>query len=37
LSQFADEATITALGDPKALLSPAAMKALEKTFAKEGF
>jgi MFS family permease len=37
LNQFADEATITALGDPKALLSPTAMKALEKTFAKEGF
>ena len=36
LHQFADKATITALGDPKALLSPTAMKALEMTFAKEG-
>ena len=36
LHQFADNATITALSDPKALLSPAAMKALETTFAKEG-
>lgn len=36
LHQFADKATITALSDPKALLSPAAMKALETTFAKEG-
>jgi MFS family permease len=36
LYQFADKATITALSDPKALLSPAAMKALETTFAKEG-
>ena len=36
LHQFADKATITALSDPKALLSPAAMKALEATFAKEG-
>ena len=31
LHRFADKATMTALGDPKALLSPAAMKALEKT------
>jgi len=37
LHQFADKATITALSDPKALLSPTAMKALETTFAKEGF
>jgi len=36
LHQFADKATITALSDPKALLSPEAMKALETTFAKEG-
>lgn len=36
LHQFADKATITALGDPKALLSPAAMKALETTFQKAG-
>jgi hypothetical protein len=36
LHQFADKATITALSDPTALLSPAAMKALETTFAKEG-
>jgi len=36
LHQFADKATITALSDPKALLSPAAMKDLETTFAKEG-
>ena len=36
LNQFADQATITALSDPKALLSPAAMKGLEATFAKEG-
>ena len=36
LHQFADKATITALSDPKALLSPAAMKALETTFTKEG-
>ena len=36
LHQFADKATITALSDPKALLSPAAMKALETAFAKEG-
>ena len=36
LHQFADKATITALSDPKALLSPTAMKELEATFAKEG-
>jgi MFS family permease len=36
LHQFADKATIAAVSDPKALLSPAAMKALETTFAKEG-
>ncbi len=36
LHQFADKATITALADPKALLSPAAMKTLESAFAKEG-
>jgi hypothetical protein len=36
LHQIADKATITALGDPKALLSPTAMKALEAAFAKEG-
>jgi hypothetical protein len=36
LHQIADETTITALGDPKALLSPTAMKALEAAFAKEG-
>jgi MFS family permease len=36
LHQFADKATITALSDPKALLSPTAMKKLEATFAKEG-
>jgi MFS family permease len=36
LHQFADKATIAALGDPKALLSPTAMKALETAFAKEG-
>jgi MFS family permease len=36
LNQIADKSTITALGDPKALLSPAAMKALEASFAKEG-
>ena len=31
LQRFADKATMTALSDPKALLSPDAMKALEKT------
>jgi MFS family permease len=36
LNQFADKATIKELGDPKALLSPAAMKRLESAFAKEG-
>jgi MFS family permease len=36
LSQFADKATMTTLGDPRALLSPAAMKALETTFGEEG-
>ena len=36
LHQFADKATLTALGDPKALLSPTAMKELEAVFAKEG-
>jgi hypothetical protein len=36
LSHFADKATISALGDPKALLSPAAMKSLEMTFKKAG-
>ena len=36
LHQIADQSTIAALGDPKALLSPAAMKALEASFAKEG-
>lgn len=36
LHQFADEATILALGDPKALLSPTAMKELEETFEKKG-
>ena len=36
LHQFADKATMTALGDPKALLSPAAMKALETTFGEAG-
>ena len=36
LDQFADRETIAALSDPKAILSPAAMKALETTFAREG-
>jgi len=36
LHKFADEATIAALGDPKALLSPAAMKVLEATFSRTG-
>jgi MFS family permease len=36
LHQFADKETITTLSDPKALLSPSAMKALEEIFAKEG-
>ncbi len=36
LQEFADKATIAALSDPKALLSPTAMNELEATFAKEG-
>jgi MFS family permease len=36
LHQFADKSTIATLGDPKALLSPTAMKELEAAFAKEG-
>jgi MFS family permease len=36
LHQFADKATIKVLSDPKALLSPTAMNALETAFAKEG-
>lgn len=36
LHQIADKATIAALSDPKALLSPAAMKEVEAVFAKEG-
>ncbi len=36
LNQFADKATVAALSDPKALLSPTAMNALRATFAKEG-
>jgi MFS family permease len=36
LHQFADRATVTSLGDPRALLSPTAMKALEQTFSKAG-
>jgi MFS family permease len=36
LHQFADKATMASLGDPKVLLSPTAMKALEKTFDREG-
>lgn len=36
LYQIADKATITALGDPKVLLSPTAMKELEAIFAREG-
>lgn len=36
LDRFADRETIAALSDPKAILSPAAMKALETTFAEEG-
>jgi MFS family permease len=36
LSQFADKATLAALGDPKAVLSPKARKELEATFSKEG-
>lgn len=36
LHQFADKATVQSLGDPKALLSPTAMKALEETFRRAG-
>ena len=36
LHPFADAATTTALGDPKALLSPRAMAELEATFEKAG-
>ena len=36
LQRFADKATMTALSDPKALLSPDAMKALEKTLKGSG-
>jgi MFS family permease len=36
LHQFADQATINALGDPKALLSPAAKRDLESRFEKAG-
>ena len=36
LRQVADKEAIAAMGDPKALLSPAAMKALEASFAKMG-
>ena len=36
LHQFADAKTMTALGDPKALLSPKAMRELEATFDKAG-
>ena len=36
LYEFADKATVTSLGDPKALLSPTAMKALETTFRNAG-
>jgi MFS family permease len=36
LSLFADKATLTALGDPKAVLSPKARKELEATFSKAG-
>jgi MFS family permease len=36
LYQFADKATVTSLGDPRALLSPTAMKALEQTFSRAG-
>ncbi len=36
LSQLADKATLTALADPKAVLSPTARKELEATFSKEG-
>jgi MFS family permease len=36
LHQFADKATVKSLGDPKALLSPTAMRALEETFRRAG-
>ena len=36
LHQRADKSTLFALGDPKALLSPIAMKELEAAFAKDG-
>lgn len=36
LHQFVDKAAMTAIGDPKALLSPAKMKALEETLGKIG-
>jgi hypothetical protein len=36
LQLIADKETIMTLGDPKALLSPTAMTALESAFAKEG-
>jgi MFS family permease len=36
LNQIADKATIKSLSDPKALLSPTAMKTLEQTFKKSG-
>lgn len=36
LHQFAEETTMPDLGDPKALLSPTAMKELEAAFEKEG-
>jgi hypothetical protein len=36
LHQFADKATMTSLGDPKALLSPTAMQALEATLTRSG-
>ena len=36
LHQFADKTTVKSLGDPKALLSPTAMRALEETFRRAG-
>jgi MFS family permease len=36
LNQIADKAMFKSLGDPKALLSPTAMKALEQTFNRSG-
>jgi MFS family permease len=36
LHQFADEATVKTLGDPRALLSPTAMKGLKETFSSAG-